>query len=84
MSSRVDLGRENQRQSFRANTVEPCFTDTRPIRERSLSRTERAGQELGIGQTKSAQDFEVCMFVFQSQPSFSVHLVIVLSIPIVF
>lgn len=83
MSSRVDLGRENQRQSFRANTVEPCFTDTRPIRERSLSRTERTGQELGIGQTKSAQDFEV-WFVFQSQPSFSVHLVIVLSIPIVF
>ena len=83
MSCRVDLGRENQWQSFQANTVEPRFTDTRPIRERSLSRTERAGQELGIGQTKSAQDFEV-WFVFQSQPSFSVHLVIVLSIPIVF
>lgn len=59
MSSRVDLGRENRWQSFQAYTVEPRFKDIRLIRESSLSRTERVGQELGIGQTKSPPDFEV-------------------------
>lgn len=59
MSSRVDLGRENQWQSFQAYTVEPRFKDIRLIRESSLSRTERVGQELGIGQTKRPPDFEV-------------------------